>query len=244
MYRPIALAALVLLAACGEAATAPQAPVVARPVDGDSPIIANTNLGAYVSVRVVDTTGTTLIENPWVKFTAGPNDTVTVLDNSAKDLDPTVGVVKVLIKKTGTYTACFIRSAHLYPDFAGTPWPSCKTVSSSSITIDMGKVYGQHCPQIVVVAKNQFGTLVGGGTYSFTDPATGWSLSFQDNDPKYDENSTAGRIWYTAGYPKKMQVCEVTSPNGNDLVSDKCKTVDMKWGIGYLVYFNYETQVR
>ena len=247
MYRYIAVASVALLAACGEAPNAPKAPTSIQTPDGASPVtvVPITNLGAYVSVRVVDTTGTTTIENPWVKFTAGPNDTATVLDNSAKDLDPTVGVVKVVIKKTGSYTACLIRSAHLFPDFPGTPWPSCKSVSSSSLNVDVGKVYGQHAPQISLAAMNQFGARVGGGTYSFTDVATGWSLSFQDNNPSYDESSIAGLIWYTLAFPRKMKVCQVIAPNGADLVSDTCKTLDItKWGVGYGVYFNYETSVR
>lgn len=247
MYRYIAVATVALLAACGDAATAPKTSANVQTSNGASPItvVPITDLGAYVSVRVADTTGTTTIENPWVKFTAGANDTVTVLDNSAKDADPTVGVVKVVIKKTGSYTACLIRSAHLFPDFAGTPWPSCKSVSSSSLTVALGTVYGQHAPQIALAAMNQFGARVGGGTYSFTDVATGWSLSFQDNNASYDESSIAGLIWYTLGFPRKMKVCQVSAPNGNDLVSDTCKTLDItRWGVGYAVYFNYETQVR
>ena len=247
MYRYIAVATVALLAACGDATTAPKAPVNVNTPDGASPVtvVPITNLGAYVSVRVADTTGTTIFfEHPSVKFTAGPNDTVTVLDNSAKDADPTTGIVKAVIKKTGNYTACFVGSPHYSPDFPGTKWNSCNTVASSALTVDAGKVYGQARPQIVVVTRNQFGTLIKGGTYSFTDVASGWGISFQDNS-SLDENKTDGRIWFTIGSPKKMKVCQVAAPNGHELVSDMCKTLDItKWGVGYLVYFDYETPVR
>src|SRR5215208_6544021 len=108
MYRSIAVATVVVLAACSDA-TSPKTPANINTTGGASPVtvVPITELGAYVSVRVADTTGYTLYsDHPSVKFTAGPNDTVTVLDNSAKDADPQTGVVKAVIRKTGNYTAC------------------------------------------------------------------------------------------------------------------------------------------
>jgi len=247
MYRYIAVATVVVLTACADATTAPKTPANVNTAGGASPVtvVPITELGAYVSVRVADTTGHTIFtEHPSVKFTAGPTDTLTVLDNSAKDLNPETGVVKAVIRKTGTYTACFVGAPRYSPDFPGTKWNSCNTVSSSALTVDAGKVYAQVKPQIVLVMRNQFGTLIKGGTYSFTDLAAGTTVSFMDN-ASLDENNTDGRIWYSIDSPRKMKVCQVLAPNGNVLTSDVCVTRDItKWAVGYLIYFDYETQVR
>src|SRR5690349_4416308 len=158
----IASAAAVTLAvaACSDAATAPQT-TTARDVAGPSAVILK--VSARVKARIVDTANVTLKENGWVEFTSSNSDTVRIMDNSAKDLDPAVGVMEVQMAKAASYKACFSMSQHYRGDYtAGTPFPRCSATSSSAAQVDLGKVFARQSPQIVFLIKNQFGTLIGG----------------------------------------------------------------------------------
>ena len=231
--------ATAMLAACGDAATAPQAPTMAPKTDSPSNVVLS--LGATVKVRLADTTGTTLTETGWVEFVSG-KDTLKVLDNSAKDLDPTVGFLSVMMTKGWEYKACFIRSAHYMPDLDGTVnYPYCSTVTSTSFTVHMGVLIGQRSPMFKLIAKDEFGALAGGATYQITTPVNGWSLTFQDGSAVYDESVGAdGVMAYSLNFPFFVKICEVKPPSKMVLTSPACFTVDAKWGGLYTHTFTHE----
>lgn len=233
------VAAATSLAACGDAATAPRTPTLAPGADGPSSVVLT--VGATVKVRLADTTGTTLTEPGWVQLISG-KDTLKVLDNSAKDLDPTVGFMSVMMTKGWEYKACFIRSAHYMPDLDGTVnYPYCNTVTSTSSTVHMGVLYGQRSPIFKLFAKDEFGALQGGATYQISTPVNGWSLTFQDGNASYDESLGADGITiYTINFPFSVKICEVKPPSKMVLTSPACFTVDAKWGGTYTHTFTHE----
>lgn len=200
----------------------------------------------YVSVRIVDTTGKTLTEPGWIQFSTSPNDTVSVRDNTAKDLDPAIGVIKAALTKSGNYKACFSRSAHYYRDYGAglQKWPNCRSLSTNAMNVDLGKVYGQRAPIVTLITKNQFGSLVGGASFDFLIPDSGWNLIFADGNMSYDESAGAnGIITYTLGWPHVFQICEFSPPAKSILTSPACQTIDAKWGQSFTFTFYHETQI-
>jgi hypothetical protein len=235
----IAIAASV--AACGDTATAPKAPTIAPPTDGASPLVLS--LGVTAKVRIADTTGTTLTEPGWVMFSwGGIADTLTVLDNSAKDQDPTVGFIQVTLPKSNQYKVCFNRSAHYEPDLDGqVNFPYCATSTSASFTVHLGVLYGQRSPIFKLIAKDEFGALAGGATYEITTPNNGWHLTFQDGNMSYDESAGANGITiYTLNFPNWVKICEVKPPPKMVLTSASCFYVVAKWGGMYTYTFTHE----
>ena len=238
------LAATAASAACNDAATAPETVAVPQDLDGPSAWVGP--LAATVTIRVVDTTGTTLKETSWVRFSTGPDDTLSVYDNTAKDQDPAVGVLKVALKKTNNYTACFGRSQHYFPDYHPNlqKWPKCRTVTSNAMTADLGKVYAQRMPMVTLITRNQFGTLVGGAEFEFSIETPSWKHKFTDGNPSYDESPGAnGIITYSLGWPNKYKICEVSPPPKTVLTSIACHTIEAKWGQTFTFTLSHEAQI-
>jgi hypothetical protein len=229
------------IAACSDFATAPSAPT-ARDIDGPSDVVLQ--VAAKVKVRIVDTANVQLKETGWVEFTSSNADTVYIRDNSAKDLDPAVGVIQVAMAKAASYKACFTMSQHYRGDYVvGTPFPKCATVSTSSMQVDVGKVFARQSPQIVFLMKNQFGTLIGGGEVTVAVPAQNWSVTFADNNLSYDETSQNGIITYSMGYPNSFTWCEASAPAKHKLMTQKCGNFEAKWGSKMTVTFIHEQQI-
>lgn len=229
------------LAACGDAATAPKAPTIAPPTDGASPLVLS--LGASVKVRLADTTGTTLTEPGGVKFSWGAiDDTLTVRDNSAKDLDPAIGFIKVKLSKTNQYKVCFLRSAHYMPDLDGqVNYPYCSSSTSAALTVDMGTLIGQRSPMFKLIAKDEFGALAGGATYDLILPNDNWHLIFQDGNGSYDESAGAdGVTIYSLNFPFWVKICEVKPPPKMVLTTPACYFVNAQWGKTYTYTFTHE----
>jgi hypothetical protein len=227
MTRYIALAAIAVLSACSDSPTAPT--TKARPVDGASPIILKPIFLATLSVREADINGNTLMDvTTKVKFSASPTDTFTVLDNSAADADKTVGIVKVTMQKTGTYTACFITSSQYAPD-ASTGWNPCSTVSSTGSNVDLGTIYAMRRPMLVAQVKNQLGTLIGGATIEFSNPSTGYILAVKDDDANDDWNNVAGYVLHAFDAPGTFGVCETLAPKYTFLTSQQCFKIHVGW---------------
>ena len=88
------------LAACSDSPVAPSPMTPTRTPEAQAGV--SLNLGAYIKVRIADTTGATLKETAWVWFYSG-KDTLKIRDNEKGDLDPTIGYVKVMVSKTNNY---------------------------------------------------------------------------------------------------------------------------------------------
>ena len=232
------------LAACSDSTTAPQAPVV--------PSTANAALqgggfppplSAYVTVRIADTTGATLQEAGWVNIiTANPLDTVAVLDNDPKDLDPAVGYIKAKVPKAQSYKACFDFSLKYAGDYWSNTYRACgPEVASTAQTVSVGVAHAKRRPRIVMLAKNEFGALVGGAKYTIDVPQWASIQTVYEGGP-YDRSSVAGNFTYD--YFREphqgVKVCEVSPPPKHLLTSTKCFTVDVKFGGVVTLTFDHE----
>lgn len=235
-----AVAVSITVAACSDAATAPKSsPAGARAIAGPSEVVLQ--IGAQLSVRVVDTANKTLKETSWVNFTTSNDDTISVYDNSAKDADPAVGYVRVTMLKAQTYKACFGMSQHYRRDLNyQSPWQPCKSVTTSSGVVDLGKVYARESPQVTFIIKDQFG-LRGGATVNLS-VAPNWSLNILDGNPSYDESAGSdGIIKYTIGWPNVVTWCAYNAPSAkHKLLSPKCGTLNAEWGKKFTITLLYE----
>jgi len=229
------------IAACSDAPSAPQT-TVAHDVARPSEVVLQ--VAAKVKVRIVDTANVQLKEIGWVQFTSSKNDTLYVRDNTAKDLDPAVGLIEVAMAKTQSYKACFSMSQHYRGDHAiGTLFPKCSSLTTGSTQVDLGKVFARQSPQIVFLMKNQFGTLIGGGEVNVAVPAQSWTLTFADNNASYDETPAKGIITYTLGYPNSYTWCEASAPAKHKLLTQKCGNFEATWGAKMTITFTHEQQI-
>ena len=232
------VAAAASLAACADTSTAPKSPTLAPTTESQSGI--SLNVGAYIKVRIADTTGTTLTERAWTWFYSG-NDTLKIRDNAAGDLDPAVGFIKVMVSKTNNYRVEAGRSEHYMPDLDGSvDWKYIATSTSAAMTVDVGTLFLQRSPMFKFVAKDEFGALAGGATYKLTTDVN-WSIDLQDGDSRYDESVGAdGIMIYTLNFPFNVKICEVKPPSHMVLTSQACFSFPAKWGKTYTYPFTHE----
>ena len=238
------VAGTVAVAACSDSTTAPQTTTI--PTSANGIMVGPPPLAAYITVRVADTTGATLKETGWMEFTTtNALDTVRVLDNSAKDLDPTVGYMKVKVAKAQTYRACWSFSEHFRGDYTSQTFPQCTPkVESSAQTVNVGVVYAKRSPTIVMLAKNEFGMLIGGATYTIEIPDQN-SIHTASEGGMYDESSVAGNFTYpTVHYPHPVvKVCEISPPPKTQLTSPKCFSFETKFGQVNTFTFKHQTLI-
>jgi len=233
------LAATAALAACADTPTAPKS--LSLPSANENLSGISLDLGAYLKVRIADTTGTTLKETAWVWFYSG-NDTLKIRDNAAGDLDPAVGYVKVMVSKTNNYKVEAIRSAHYMPDLDGSVnYQYIVTSTSAAMTVDVGTLVLQRSPMFKLIAKDEFGALAGGATYNLTTLDVPWSINLLDGDSRYDESAGAdGIMIYSLNFPFQVKICEVKPPSKMILTSQSCFSFPAKWGQTYTLTFTHE----
>jgi hypothetical protein len=238
----VAVLALMLVsaAACSDAATAPTVPNVAS-ASADRMDQGLPRIFASVKVVIIDTTGAPIKEGgSWVKFNwGGAADTATIVDNSAKDSDPSPGFMTVQLPKVYTYSACFLGSRHYAADLLNAAkWPNCRQVSSTSSTVHVGGLFSQVKPVFKLISKDEFGNPAGGALYSVTIPNSNWSLSFYDGSFAYDESAGIdGVVIYTMNAPFSVQTCQASPPPKMELTSTKCFNFSAKWGGVYTSTF-------
>src|SRR5678816_3671308 len=96
----ILAAATLSSAACSDETTAPQA--TAKPIVQSEAII-NPIFFTVATVKVVDVFSSAIVsEKPTVRFKVG-DDSVDVEDNSAKDMDATLGTIKTVVARGASY---------------------------------------------------------------------------------------------------------------------------------------------
>lgn len=230
------------LAACGDAVTAPQASAVAREIDRPSGVVLK--VMTFATVRVMDIAGKTIPETGWMTFkTMNPADSLYVLDNSAADLDPTIGVMKVALTPGKSYQACFVFSTYYRGDVTNPSFPNCRTVSSNASQVDIGNVTARRSPQLTFLTKNEFNVLIGGASFSVSVP--GWSWTFSDGQWPYDKSPAVdGNLTYVVNYPNTTSWCEVSPPPKYLLISPACGVVNTAWEGKYTFILKHEQIVH
>jgi hypothetical protein len=228
----VGLAAVALsTAACRDDATAPTV-ATAREISGPNAITVGIGGGGqvatFISVHIIDVNGINVPEKAMVRFRwSQPKDSVFVVDNSAKDLDPTIGVVKIAAPKAAGYDAC-VRgtTAHYVADSTGPSYPTCNSKFWLSFNINLGNVYMRRKPQLSVKMIDTWNNLLPGASMSVRTWDWDWSVNVADGQALLDEPSVNnGRI--TVTLPKAAQYvwCNTKLPTGKwELWDTQCYT--------------------
>ena len=217
------------LAACGDAATAPTS-APAREIAGSDNIVVGggiPDVAAFITVKIVDINSVLLTEKATIHLASWPNY-VDAQDNGAGDLDPTVGVIKVKIKKGSYYEICMTGGTLNYTAEANNPtYPRCRYLETSAINVDMGKVFARKNPRVTWSFKDQFANLLPGATLEVT--IGNWVGLVTDGDG-INDGGYNGTIAMKLQGEGPVSWCEVTPPPTKyAAISNKCGTVDVKF---------------
>lgn len=226
MSRTIRLAtaaAVALTAACNDA---PSAPALA-PADAPSQALAIVPLATLTLTLPQLTEPKSTI--PTVRFTSftGRLGTVrSVKDNSADDLDPRYGYLKVTIAKSAKYEARVVSApAYLFRDDA------VRVVSSTASTVDLGAITMKVNPTLWIV--QQTGTLpitpAAGGAFMIS--RDGQNLMLVEDDGVNDQlNVTPGSLQVTLHGVGTYQFCETLVPTGFKALPGCVSITTGTWG--------------
>jgi hypothetical protein len=234
---PIALLGVTLASAsaCSDAARTPTAPRDTPAASkaliggGDFPQIA-----AFATVRIVDIHGHPLHEPATVTFTSYPSkDSVVVTDNGAGDYDSNLSFMKVALKPGQTYEACFRKSYYYLNDNANPLYPACSTVTTSSLTVDLGQVYGRRTPRFMFYSQDIYGNLVPGATLQISQ--FGWTGIIKDADLNFGGSLDGIIKFETRNPPTATTWCEYSPPYKYQLLTPKCGSIMTEWDKGYTV---------
>jgi hypothetical protein len=222
------------LAACSDAATAPTT-APAREIGGADNIVVGggiPDVAAFISVKIVDVNSVLLTEKATIHLVSWPNY-ADVQDNSATDLDPTLGVIKVKIKKGSYYEICMTGGTLNYTAEANNPtYPSCRYVETSAINVDMGKIFARKNPRVTWTMKDQFGNLLPGAVLKVTIGS--WVGLVGDGDGIFDGASDGIIAMKIVSGEVPVSWCEVTPPPSKyAAITNKCGTVNVKYEKAY-----------
>jgi hypothetical protein len=219
------LAALALsAAACSDSSTAPASPKARDIADANALTVGGglPQVATFISVHIIDVTGKNVTEKATVKFRwSQPTDSVFVTDNSAKDLDPTIGVVKIAATTAKGYQGCVIGStAHFVADSAGASYPTCNSKFWLSFDIPLGNVYMRRKPQLTVKFIDSWSNLLPGAALHMYN-TNGWSLDVADGQAPWDEPPVNdGKITVTLPRPSYYVWGETKTPTGKWELND------------------------
>ena len=228
------LAAIALsTTACRDDAAGPTVPT-ARETAGPNAISIGSDypqVATFISVKIIDVTGVKVTEKAMVRFRwSQPNDSVFVTDNSAKDLDPTIGVVKIAAPKAAGYGAC-VRgtTAHFVADSTGPSYPTCNSKFWLSYDIALGNVYMRRKPTLTVKMIDAWSNLLPGATLRVYNQS-GFLLDVADGQAPWDQPSVNdGKI--TVVLPKATDYIwgPVKNPTGKYAFIDSWYIASIKW---------------
>jgi hypothetical protein len=219
------LAALAMSSvACSDDAASPTSPA-AREIAGPNNVTVGGDipqLATFISLHIIDVTGKSVTEKATVKFRwSQPNDSVFVVDNSAKDLDPTIGVVKIAAPTAKGYQGC-VRgtTAHFVADTAGVSYPTCNSKSWLSFDIPLGNVYMRRKPQLTVNMIDSWHNLLPGGALHVYNN-TGWAVDVYDGQSPDEPAVNDGSITITLPAPHPFYIWkEIKAPTGHYVLND------------------------
>ena len=248
-YRRMVAASLaavaVSTAACSDEATAPAPASAARSIDGANKVTVGGDipqLATFISVRIIDVTGKLVTEKAMVRFRwSQPKDSVFVMDNSAKDLDPTIGIVKIAAPKAAGYDGC-VRgvTAHFAADSTGPSYPTCNSKFWLAFDNPLGNVYMRRKPQLTVKMIDFWNTLLPGATLRVYTP--GWLRDVADGQAFMDEApANDGKITVTLPKAGNFVWGAIKNPTGHYVLDDsEWYTADLKWEENHVAYLFFK----
>ena len=230
------------LAACSDAATAPAVREVGAPNSALVGTVPGPGLVTFATVHVADVYGKPISDKFLaVTFTSLPSrDSVVVVDNSDIDLDKTDGVLKAAIKPGTSYEVCF-KDAYFYmnDDRDHAKYPKCHTLTTGSLNIDMGVLFGRRFPKIEWRSRDTFGNLIiPGGTVAVT---FSWGTRvIADRDLNYG-GVLDGIVKYESRQPPQLvKWCEYAPPPKYKLISAKCGEIQTQFETTHIVTWVHE----
>ena len=241
MRRSISSLALVAvslsLAACGDAATAPDTAAAPSGVDVAAPNNAWVTEGpldaaAYLTARIVDVNDKLMTEGGWIRFSRYPyifnKSWVEIQDNTAGDLDPTLGIVKVKLIKGEKYEACHTKATYNYVAVGASGfYPTCRLVETSAVNVDLGKLYARKYPRITWKFVDEFGNLLKGATLDLT-LNNNTKRSVTDGDGWMDGSFPNGEIAIKLG-EQQVAWCVAKPPYKHEPITNKCGSFFAEW---------------
>lgn len=210
--------------ACSDAATAPKT-TAAIPTAESGLIIKN--LFVTATVNIVDIWGQTINEPAFVRFKTSPTDSMNVMDNSSKDLDPAVGIIKVALVLSSSYTACAVGDTYTFqaPKNPDPAYPTCSSAVAQLGKVNFGKVYMRRKPKLGFTTQDKQGLTIVGATVQVTFP-NGYVHTVADGQLYADQTGAVdGKILMQLGTgPGEYKWCEVQAPTGFALANPTCGT--------------------
>ena len=234
--------ATLTLAACGDAATAPAAREIGTPNSALIGTVRGPELVTFATVRVSDVYGKRISDKFLaVTFTSLPSgDSVVVVDNADVDLDKDDGVLKAAIKPGTSYQVCF-KDAYFYmnDDRDHQQYPKCHTLTTGSLNIDMGMLFGRRYPKIEWRSRDTFGNLIiPGGTVEVT-PGW-WTRIIADRDLNFG-GELDGIVKYELRQPPRLvKWCQYAPPPKYQLISPKCGEIQTQFETTHIVTWVHE----
>lgn len=231
------LAAMALsAAACSDESTGPVPPRATEIAGSNNVTVVGggglPQVATFISVHIIDVTGKLVTEKAMVRFRwSQPKDSVFVMDNSDKDLDPTIGIVKIAAPKAAGYDGCVRNTtAHFAADTAGASYPTCNSKFWLSYNFDLGNVYMRRKPQLTVKFIDSWSNLLPGAALHMYN-TNAWSLDVADGQSPWDEPPVNdGKITVTLPRPSYYVWCETKTPTGKwELWDSACYSQQINW---------------
>jgi len=232
MTGAVLAAASLSSVACRDDVTAPQA--TAKPI-AQSEAIINPVFFTVATVKVVDVFNSAIVsEKPTVRFKVG-DDSVDVEDNSAKDMDATLGTIKTVVARGASYQVCALKTFTRFVGVPGYPsYPNCATTSGPASQVDLGKVFMRKKPRVYFSLQDMQGNWITGAHVGITYPnGGGFVLDLYEGKPGYD-SVIDGKLYMTLlADPKPYMWCETAAPNGYQFTQPTCVTWTVNWDVDY-----------
>jgi len=236
-------AVAVSTAACSDEATAPVS--VPRSIDGANKVTVGGDIpqvATFISVRIIDVTGKLVTEKAMVRFRwSQPKDSVFVMDNSDKDLDQTIGIVKIAAPKAAGYDGC-VRgvTAHFVADSTGPSYPTCNSKFWLAFDNPLGNVYMRRKPQLTVKMIDFWNTLLPGATLRVY--GGGWTRDVADGQAPLDEApANDGKITVTLPKAGSFVWGAIKTPTGHYVLDDsEWYVADFKWEENHVAYLFFK----
>ena len=151
--------------------------------------------------------------------------TVEIRDNGAGDHSSHPGVITAAVKPGATYEACF-KDARFYMNDNRDPvtYPQCAKVTTSSMTPNIGTIFGRRYPKFTFLSKDIYGNMVvRGGTLQIS--MFGWTGIIADRDLGFGGSLDGTIVFETKLPPTATTWCEYSPPLKYQLVSVKCGSI-------------------
>ena len=209
--------------ACTDDVTAPRRVAGAiSPAGAQGAIVLPRSL---VSVRV-EFNGQLLPESAWIRFIAG-NDTAFVQDNSINDKNPTLGIIKVSLPWSSTYSACLFADTPSYAIVPG--WWSCSTVAGNAALVDAGILRMRRFPLAAVSTRDANGNAITEAVMTLDADADGYFKTVEDGGPGDMSPGVDGMIVIRGNRPGTYTWCETVPPAGYLKPSPSCGSIELEW---------------